>query len=192
MGQVKDPNSENKIIILKITIMKTKILSLIIVTALIVSTSVMAQPAKQGKQEFQNPERKAMMMKRMAQQKGERQTFFTVEQKETMKNLRMETAQKIKPFKNELREMMAHQQTLTTDDNADLKAINKNIDKMAETKAEIAKIMASQHQQVRSLLTEEQLLKFDAMKGKQGKRDSADFMKQRMKNGDQHRSDKRS
>lgn len=172
--------------------MKTKILSLIIVAALFISTSVMAQPAKQGKQGFQNPERKAMMMKRMAQQKGERQNFFTAEQKETMKKLQLETAKKVKPLKNELREMMAHQQTLTTAENADLKAINKNIDKMAETKAEIAKIMVAQQQQVRSMLTEEQLLKFDSRKGNPGKRGGDYFRKHNMKNGDRNRPGERS
>jgi Spy/CpxP family protein refolding chaperone len=59
---------------------------------------------------------------------------------------------------------MAHQRTLTTADNADLKAINKNIDKMAEIKAEMAKIMAKQHQAFRSQLSEEQLIKFDNRK----------------------------
>lgn len=172
--------------------MKTKISSLIIVAALFISTSIMAQPAKQGKQEFQNQERNAMMMKRMAQQKGERQTFFTVEQKETMKNLQLETAHKVKPLKNMLREMKAHQQTLTTADITDLKAINKNIDKMAETKARISKIVAAQHQEVRSLLTEEQLLRFDSRKGNYEKKGEVDFRKQNMRNGNQHRPAKRS
>ncbi len=151
--------------------MKTRVLSLFIVATLLISTTVLAQPTKQGNR---NPERKSMMMKQFAQQKNIHQKFFTVEQQETMKTLRLETAKKVKPFKNELRELMAHQQTLTTADNADLKAINKNIDKISGAKTEIAKIMASQHQQIRSLLSEEQLLKFDAMKNSRGKKQSRD------------------
>ena len=154
--------------------MKTRILSLLIVAALFISTAGLAQPTKQGNR---NPERKSMMMKQFDQQKNIHQKFFTVEQQETMKTLRLETAKKVKPFKNELRELMAHQQTLTTADTADLKAINKNIDKMSDTKTEIAKIMAAQHQQIRSLLTEEQLLRFDTMKNNRGKKPGGDSMR---------------
>jgi len=172
--------------------MKTKIVSLIIVAGLFISTAVFAQPTHFGNKGDQNSERKAMMKNRMAQQKGEKQTFLTLEQKETIKNLRIESVKKVKPLKNELREMMAHQQTLTTADEADLKAINKNIDKMSETKAEIAKIMAGQKQQVRALLTDEQLLRFDSMNGKRGSRSDGNFMQQHIKNGDHRRSGKRS
>ena len=172
--------------------MKTKILSLIIGAALFISTGIMAQPTKKGNQKFQNQDRKAMMMNRMAQQKGERQTFLTVEQKEMMKNINLETAKKVKPLKNEMREMMAHQRTLTTADNADLKAINKNIDKMAKAKAEIAKIMAAQHQQVRSILTEEQLLRFDRMKEKQGNKGGNNFRVQGAKNNSKSKFRQRS
>lgn len=154
--------------------MKTRILSLLIVAAFFISTVGSAQPVKQGNQ-FQ--ERKAMMMKRSVHQKNIYQTFFTVEQQETMKALRLETAKKVKPLKNELRELMAHKQTLITAENADLKAINKNIDKISGTKTEIAKIMASQHQQIRSLLTDEQLLRFDTRKNNRGKRPGGDLMR---------------
>ncbi|NQU52342.1 MAG: Spy/CpxP family protein refolding chaperone [Bacteroidetes bacterium] len=170
--------------------MKTRILSLIIVAALFISTVVIAQPEKSGKQWNKNPERKAMMMKRFAQQKREHQNFFTEEQKEAMKNLKLETAQKLKPLKNELRELMAHQTTLTTENKADLKAINKNIDKMSEAKAEMAKIMAAQHQQVRSLLNDEQLIKFDSMKEKSGNKQGGQFMRQRGNRGGQMHSRK--
>ena len=163
--------------------MKTRILSLIIVATLFISTIAIAQPAKQGNQANQFSERKAMMMKRSAQQRNMHQKFFTAEQQESMKALRLETAKKVKPLKSELRELMAHQKTLTTADNADLKAINKNIDKMSGTKTEIAKIMAAQHQQIRSLLTDEQLLKFDKIKNNRGKKRGGDSMRPRGRMG---------
>ena len=171
---------KNEILILNFTIMKTRVLSLFIVATLFISTTVMAQPTKQGNQIQQS---KAMKMKRSAHKKNMHQKFFTAEQQETMKVLRLETAKKVKPFKNELRELMAHQQTLTTADNADLKAINKNIDKMSGAKTEIAKVMAAQHQQIRSILTEEQLLKFDMMKNNRGKRAGRDSMRHHGKMG---------
>ncbi len=172
----KERIQKNKILILNFIIMKTRILNLLIVAALFISTAGLAQPAKQGNQGNQFQKREARMMKCSAQQRNMHEKLFTDEQQESIKALRLETAKKVKPFKNELRELMAHQQTLTTADNADLKAINKNIDKMSETKTEIAKIMAAQHQKIRSLLTEEQLLKFDMMKNNHGKKAGRDSM----------------
>ncbi len=149
--------------------MKTRFLSLLIVASLFISTALIAQPEKGVKQGNENQNRTAMMQKQQQHQRGESQQFFTLQQQETLKSMRLETAKKVKPLKNQLRELQAHQQTLTTADNADLTAINKNIEKMSGVKTEIAKIMAAQHQQVRSLLTEEQLLKFDARKNVHGK-----------------------
>lgn len=156
--------------------MKTRIVSILMVTMFLISSVAIAQPGNQGKKWNQNHDREKMTQKRFAENKGMHGNFFTEEQKETMKGMRLELAKKVKPLKNELRELMAHQQTLTTEDKADLKAINKNIDKMSNAKTEIAKIMAAQHQQVRSLLSEEQLIKFDSMKGKQGKNRGNRFM----------------
>ena len=162
--------------------MKTKILSLLIVASLFISTALIAQPEKGGKQGNKNQDRTAMMHKQQNHQRGEHQQFFTDEQQETLKSMRLETAKKVKPLKNQLRELQAHQQTLTTADDADLTAINKNIEKMSGVKTEIAKIMAAQHQQVRSILSEEQLLKFDASKEMHGHKKDGKFRKNESKN----------
>lgn len=154
--------------------MKTRILSFLIVASFFISTVISAQPNKGKKQLKPDVQKKEMLKKRGEWTNTEFQNFFNEEQKEQMKKLRLETVKKVKPLKNELGELMARQKTLTTSDNVDLKVINKNIDEMSDLKADIAKIMAAQHQQVRSLLTEEQLVKFDSMKGKRGhKRDMA-------------------
>lgn len=142
--------------------MKTRILSILMVTAILLSTAAIAQKRMPPKEK----EAKMEMTNQKKKQFAERADFLTEEQKETVKKLRMETEKELKPFKNELREAMAHQQTLTTADNADLKAINKNIDKMSDIKSEMAKIKAKQHQAFRSQLTEEQLIKFDSRKSK--------------------------
>lgn len=164
--------------------MKTRIISSAIIATLLISTTAIAQPKQRMQQGNQDgADRRAMMMKKhQTMQKGERQAFFTEEQKETMKKIHLETAKQVKPLKNELGELAAHQKTLTTSDNADLKAINKNIDKIAEAKAEVAKILAAQHQEIRSLLTEEQLLKFDSRKEQRG-----NAMKKIMKKGGQNK-----
>ncbi|GAB1451268.1 hypothetical protein MASR2M47_13240 [Draconibacterium sp.] len=151
--------------------MKTRISTILMAAVFLISTAAVAQQTtgqhnKSGRQE---------MMKPGMKQGAQKANFLSEEQKETWEKLRLETAKEIKPLKNELRELQAHQQTLTTADNADLNAINKNIDKMAELKAEMAKIMAKQHQAFRSQLTEEQLIKFDSRKNK---------MRQGMRNQD--------
>jgi Spy/CpxP family protein refolding chaperone len=140
--------------------MKTRILSILMVAVFVISTAAVAQQTT----DQHNKSKRQEMMKPGMKQNAQKANFLTEEQKETLGKLRLETAKEMKPLKNELRELMAHQQTLTTADNADLNAINKNIDKMSDIKSEMAKIKAKQHQAFRSELTEEQLLKFDNRK----------------------------
>lgn len=138
--------------------MKTRILIAFMMAALFVSSATMAQnPTQKNRRMEQRP-----MMKRQEMRQHFGQNLgLTDEQKEAMKKIRLETAKEVKPLKDQLRELQAHQQTLATSENADMKAIYKNIDKMSGVKAEIAKIIAKQRQEVRSLLTDEQRLKMD-------------------------------
>lgn len=170
--------------------MKIRKLVLFTAVVLLISTTSFAQPIQQQKNRRQvNPEQAEVMKKRMEERRQRMENFFTDEQKEAMKNLRLESSKQLKPLKNELRELMAHQQSLTTADTPNMEAINKNIDKMAGLKAEIAKIQVKQQQDFRKLLSEEQLIQFDARKGKQGMRNRdnlrqhrPDFQRGRMLN----------
>ena len=135
--------------------MKAKISSILFIAAILMSSVAIAQRPNGYKNQQER-----------VKQFSPKEDFLTDEQKETIKQLRLETEKELKPLKNQLREAMAHQQTLTTADEADLKAINKNIDKMSELKAEMAKIKAKQHQAFRAQLTEEQLIRFDNRKNK--------------------------
>lgn len=147
--------------------MKTRILGVALIMAMVFSTTVMAQNRERGQQK---PGQKEMAMKRHMQMKKQFENFFTEEQREKMKEMRLASAKEIKPIKNELNELRAKQRTLTTADKADLKAINSNIDNMSKLQADIKKIMAKHDQEVRAMLSDEQLLKYDAMKQKRGKR----------------------
>lgn len=167
--------------------MKTRILSILLLAVFAISTTASAQ---EQTEKNRSPKQKEMMMKRQKQMKERHQSFFTEEQQEAMKKLRLELAKEIKPLKNELNELNARQNTLTTADDANLKDINKNIDKMSDIKTDIQKIMAKQHQQVRSMLTEEQLIKFDAMKSKMGNR-KGNFQGKRMERGERPESGRR-
>jgi hypothetical protein len=72
----------------------------------------------------------------------------------------------IKPLRNELGEALAHQKTLVSADTPDLKAIDKNLDKIGDLKTEMAKIRAKYQLEMRAQLTPEQQMKFDLKKGR--------------------------
>ncbi len=155
--------------------MKIKFLTLALI-ALFAIGSANAQNQEREKREMN---KKGEMIKRHDLRAERMDNFFTEEQKEQIKGLRLETAKQVKPLRNELRELEARQQTLTTADKADLNAIYQNIDKISGVKAEIQKIMARQHQDIRSLLTEEQLIKFDAQKARRQDRPDDRFRGER-------------
>ena len=139
--------------------MKIRFLTLTLV-ALFAITAVHAQKPDREQQNMQPRDR----MNRNEMMAESFNNFFTKEQQEQVKSIRLETAKQVQPLRNELRELQAHQQTLSTSDKPDMKAIYQNIDEMTEVQGNIRKIMAKQQQDIRSLLTEEQKLKFDAMK----------------------------
>ncbi|MCL3780301.1 periplasmic heavy metal sensor [Prolixibacteraceae bacterium JC049] len=101
------------------------------------------------------------------------------EQKESMKAIRLEAYKESKPLRDQLRELKAKQQTLTTAEKADMKSIDKNIDAMSKVQNKLAKLRARNHQKIRSLLTEEQRIKFDERKGHMAKRYIAKHKKMR-------------
>jgi Spy/CpxP family protein refolding chaperone len=86
---------------------------------------------------------------------------LTDAQKEAFKKSSLEMHKKIQPIRNELGEAEAHQRTLMTAEKPDIKAINKNIERIGELKVEMAKIAAAQRLEMRSLLTDEQRMKLD-------------------------------
>lgn len=141
--------------------MKTRIGSMLLVAAIFVSVAANAQ--KMGNRQDRQSKKRAMMHRDFRAQ-AENTPFFTEEQKEAVKEIRLETAKEMKLLRNQLHELKASHQTLTTAEESDLDAIYESIDEMADVKTEMAKIRARQQQQIRGLLTEEQLLKFDNRK----------------------------
>lgn len=84
------------------------------------------------------------------------------EQKSKASELKLGMQKMSLPLKNQLGENKAKLRTLTTAENADMKAINKLIDKNADINAELQKLRAANHQDFRNMLTEEQRIKFDS------------------------------
>ena len=153
--------------------MKTRVTSLVLMFVFAAFAVTAQQPGR-----FNQMDNERSQRSRHARNMGDK-SFFTVEQKEEMKAIRLQGQKESKAFKDELRELAAHHKTLSTAEKADLNAINSSIDKMAEVKADLAKIKAKNHQKVRSILTEEQLLKMDARKGKRGQKPALRHGKER-------------
>lgn len=140
--------------------MKTK--ALMIAVLLGFTTVAMAQPKEKGKTPL--APKHEMRMEHFNPSPGAA-LELTDAQKEAFKQSRLVLQKQLQPIQNELGEAEAHQKTLMTAEKPDVAAINKNIEKMGSLKVEMAKIRAKNHLDMRAQLTEEQRLKFDAMKG---------------------------
>ncbi len=156
--------------------MKTKIGSILLIVAFFISFSALAQ--RPGDKNLRS-QRGEIFMKRNFRAEVDREPFFTQEQREAVKEIRIETARQVQPLRNNLRELMARQKTLTTAREADMKAIDANIEEISGLRSEIAKIQVRQQQEIRSLLTEEQLLRFDQRKNRFHQRRSPAFRGER-------------
>jgi Spy/CpxP family protein refolding chaperone len=109
------------------------------------------------------------------QRNGNRQGFgveqglnLTEDQRTQMKSLRLKMQQEMLPIRNKIGENRAKLRTLSTVENADLKAINKVIDNNSQLTANLAKLHAANRQTVRNLLTEEQRIMFDSRDFRRG------------------------
>ncbi len=142
--------------------MKTKVLMIAVLLG--VTTVAMAQP-KEKEQGKAMPVPKHEM--RMEHRNGGPVDALelTDSQREAFKQARLAMQKQLQPIQNELREAEAHQKTLMSAEKPDMAAINKNIEKIGDMRIEMAKMRAKNHLEMRAQLTEEQRLKFDAMKG---------------------------
>lgn len=91
---------------------------------------------------------------------------LTEEQKAKIKDIRTASYKEIKQLQNQMGELKAKQRTLTTADKPDMNAINANIDEITKVQNKMMKIREANHQQIRSLLTDEQKMMFDSKKMK--------------------------
>ena len=87
---------------------------------------------------------------------------LTDAQKEQIEKLRTEHMKNVLPLRNELGELRAELRTLSTVDKVNMTDINKKIDEMGKVQTELMKERAAHRQQIRSLLTDEQRVKFDS------------------------------
>lgn len=142
--------------------MKTRIVTLALIAVFLFSGTAIAQRGE-GRREGRN------FADRREQVRENRQSRplqnFTTEQLENMQKLRLESEKQVKPYQDQIRELRARHQTLITAEKTDIKAIESNLEKMAEVQLSMAKIRAKHHQELRAQLTEEQRLQFDKRRG---------------------------
>lgn len=81
---------------------------------------------------------------------------FSDQQKEQIKESKIEFAKATKDLKNELNELRAQQKTLMSAEKPDLKAIYANIDKAADLKNQLRKEQIAMKLDVKSVLTDDQ------------------------------------
>jgi len=87
---------------------------------------------------------------------------LTEDQKEQIETLRAENLKIMLPLRNTLQEKKARLMTLQSAEKADMKAINGLIDEISTIKTQMAKQRATHHQQIRSVLSDEQRVVFDS------------------------------
>lgn len=89
---------------------------------------------------------------------------LTDDQKAATEKIRLQTAKELKPLKDQLCELEARHQTLTTAEKPDMGKIEESIEKIGAVKIQAAKVRAKRQQEFRALLNEEQLLKMGKAK----------------------------
>jgi Spy/CpxP family protein refolding chaperone len=131
--------------------------------SVIVLTGVNAQPG--GGQGYgpQHPDNQEFVPG-----KGMAQPFsldLSPEQQEQMKAIRLEHYKVMKPLRLKMAELRAREQTLLSEDPADMKAINQVIDEQTNLMNQIRKNQVEQKLAVREILTDEQQMKLDQHRG---------------------------
>ena len=156
--------------------MKTKILMLVVLMSC--SAALIAQPADKDSKKSDRGQNKEMKMN--DHQRGPNNGLnLTDAQRDAFKISMLEMQKQLKPLRNELGELKAHQKTLMTAEKPVINDINKNIDKIGTLRVEMAKIQTQHRLDMRAQLTEEQRLKFDMHKGRMMQQRGPEGMRQR-------------
>ena len=87
---------------------------------------------------------------------------LTPQQEEQIRQLRTAQLEKRLQFRNQMDELRVRKRSLQTQANPDMNAIDRVIDQMADLRTTMMKDAAAHHQQIRSLLTDEQRIIFDS------------------------------
>jgi Spy/CpxP family protein refolding chaperone len=139
---------------------QSKIINCFIAIAAVTSLSVYAQPQRMQPYSGKSPQEVRQVIR--PESLSVPVESFDDKQREEIKKIRMEQLKERTKLRNLLREKRAKLEVLQTADKPDMKEINKLIDEIAAIQAQEMKIQAASRQKIRSLLTEEQRVVFDA------------------------------
>ena len=136
--------------------MKTNIIKStgILFLGLLMATAVDAQPARQGGRGngyYGNGTGREMQRTRLE---------LTDEQQEQITALRTEHYKAVTPLRYKLAELKAGERTLLSEEDVDMKAVNKNIDEQTEVENSLKKLQAEHQVAVKKILTDEQIMQF--------------------------------
>lgn len=157
---------------------KSIIVSFLILTIIFATSDSYAQQFQKGKMKQEMKGKRSQGMRgKIANHRSERGggninfLDLTDEQKEAMSGLRVEYMKQMQAAKNEMAEKKARLRTLTTTEAYNQNAIDKVVDDISKLMATQMKAGIEYRQEVKTILTEEQLVKFNR-KGNFGKRSS--------------------
>jgi len=145
--------------------MKTKVLMAIAIAAM-TNLTVDAQPQNVRPYSGQNPQEVRRVMRPEGFASPARN--LDEKQREEISKIRTEELKERTKTRNLLNEKRAKLETLQTADKPDIKEINKVIDEIAAIQAQEMKAQAAGRQKVRSLLTDEQRVYYDAQGANRG------------------------
>jgi len=135
---------------------------------ILISTAVNAQSHRQGGQGFGAGDGHNGMYRHAS-------LDLTEEQQTEITTLRTAHYKTITPLKNKMVELKARERTLLSEESVDMQAVNKTIDEQTDLTNKMRKLQVEQQVTVKSLLTDEQVMKLQQRKqfarrdGKYGK-----------------------
>ena len=142
--------------------MKTNIIMAIAIAA-VTSLTVNAQPQNMQPYSGKSPgEVRQVMLPELPERFTVTEKSLSDQQREELKKIRTERMKESTKMRNLLKEKHAKLESLQTADKPDMKEINRVIDEIAAIQAQDMKAQAAARQKIRSLLTEEQRVYFDA------------------------------
>lgn len=150
--------------------MKRTMLTFLTVSLFILSGTLLAQPGQPAPQFRQAPMQQMMGARMM----GMKMLNLNADQQKKIDALRLDFQKKILPLRDEVQALRTSYKLMTIDDKVSEGKLKAQLQKLSAKRQEIALLRAKHMRQVRSILTEEQKLKFDqhvlnGNKGKQGK-----------------------
>ncbi len=86
---------------------------------------------------------------------------LSADQKEEMQALRSEHYKTMKPLRNKVVELKAKERTILSEENVEMKVVNQVIDDQTDLINKIRKLQVKHQVQVKSILTDEQVLKLE-------------------------------